>query len=246
MTNLNGKVVFITGANRGQGKAIAEYLVVRGAQVIVAARNYEEADKVASRIGPDYAFPVQLDVTQKESWEKATDLVIQQFSVIDALVNNAGILIRNPMIETKPSDLQAMLDVNLFGVLYGMQTVSPHMMKRKKGSIINNVSDSSFAPIQHSAGYAATKAGIVAMSKASAVELGPHGIRVNMIHPGAIQTEMAMENNKIPESYSSVPLGRVGQPEEIAKAVAYLASDDSSYCTGTEIVVDGGMTLYDH
>jgi len=124
-----------------------------------------------------------------------------------------------------------------------MQAVIPYMEKKRKGSIINNVSVSAFAPIKNSAAYAATKASVVAMSKAAAIELGPKGIRVNMIHPGGIETEMATQGKGVPESYNSVPLGRIGQAKEIARVVAFLASDDSSYCTGTEIVVDGGMTL---
>ncbi|MGY4691028.1 SDR family NAD(P)-dependent oxidoreductase [Salibacterium sp. K-3] len=140
-------------------------------------------------------------------------------------------------------DYQQMINVNQFGIFLGMQTVIPYMEKQQKGSIVNNVSVSAFAPISQSSAYAATKASVVAMSKAAAVELGKKGIRVNMIHPGGIETDMATEGKGVPESYQSVPLGRIGQPEEIARAAAFLASDESSYCTGAEIVVDGGMTL---
>ena len=125
----------------------------------------------------------------------------------------------------------------------GMSAVIPHMEKHQKGSIINNVSISSFAPISRSSAYAATKSAVVAMSKAAAVELGQHGIRVNMVHPGAIDTGMMPDNEELLSYYDSVPLGRIGKPVDIAKAVAFLASDDSDYCTGAEIVVDGGMTL---
>lgn len=243
MPNLKDHVILVTGANRGQGKAIAEHLASLGGIVVVGARDYEKACEVAIDIGQDRAYPVQLDVTKESQWKEAIDKIINQFGKIDVLVNNAGILIRKPFTEITLQDYQALIDVNQLGVFLGMQSVIPYMEKQQKGSIVNNVSISAFAPIEHSSAYAATKASVVALSKAAAIELGPKGIRVNMVHPGGIETKMATQGQGVPESYNSVPLGRIGQSDEIARAVAFLASDESSYCTGTEIVVDGGMTL---
>lgn len=243
MPKLNDQIILITGANRGQGKAIAEHLASLGSTVIIGARNYEKAKSVALHIGKDRAYPVQLDVTKQTDWQRVTEEIRKQFGKIDVLVNNAGILIRKPFTDMTLEEYDQLINVNQVGVFLGMQAVIPTMEKQQKGSIINNVSVSAFAPIKHSATYAATKAAVVALSKAAAIELGPKGIRVNMIHPGGIETEMATGGQGVPASYRNVPLGRIGQPEEISRAVAFLASDDSSYCTGTEIVVDGGMTL---
>ncbi|MCD5323423.1 MULTISPECIES: SDR family NAD(P)-dependent oxidoreductase [Pontibacillus] len=242
MPDLKKQVIIVTGANRGQGKAIAEHLTSCGATTIVAARKLEEAERTATEIGP-LAYPVQLDVASEEQWASAIGIVVEKFGRIDGLVNNAGVLVRKPFIEMSMKDYQQMIEVNQLGVFLGMQAVIPQMEKQQKGSIVNNVSISAFAPIQKSSAYAATKAAVVAMSKSAAIELGPKGIRVNMVHPGGIETEMATEGQGIPSFYNSVPLGRIGQPNEIAKTVAFLISDESSYCTGAEIVVDGGMTL---
>lgn len=242
MSNLMHRVVLVTGANRGQGKAIAEHLSSLGANVGIGARNYAEAQEVAEVIG-ERAFPVQLDVTKESDWTAAVDALIGQFGKLDVLVNNAGALTRKSFRETTLNEFQELINVNQLGVFLGMQAVIPQMEKQGKRSIVNNISISAFSPIAKSSAYAATKAAVVAMSKVAAIELGSIGIRINMIHPGGIKTEMATGGKDVPAFYDSVPLGRIGQPLEIAKAVAFLASDDSSYCTGTELVVDGGMTL---
>ncbi|WP_077622604.1 SDR family NAD(P)-dependent oxidoreductase [Sediminibacillus massiliensis] len=243
MPDLKEQVVLVTGANRGQGKAIAQHLAALGAKIGVGARSYTSAEEVAKTIGEEQAIPVQLDVTSESEWKSAVDKVVNKFNKIDVLVNNAGSLKREKFTEITLDDYQHLIQVNQLGVFMGMQAVIPHMEKQQKGSIVNNVSISAFAPISRSSAYAATKAAVVAMSKAAAIELGPKGIRVNIVHPGGIETEMATQNEGVPAYYDSVPLGRIGQPIEIAKAIAFLSSDESSYCTGMEMVVDGGMTL---
>ncbi|MBN8209044.1 SDR family oxidoreductase [Bacillus sp. NTK071] len=242
MSNLKNQVILVTGGNRGQGKAIAEYLASLGALMVIGARRYESAKEVAESIG-DQAYPVELDVTKESHWEAVMKEIEDQFGKIDGLINNAGILKRKAFTELTIEEYQELINVNQLGVFLGMQAVLPLMEKQQKGSIVNNVSISAFAPIGHSSAYAATKAAVVAMSKAAAIELGPKGIRVNMIHPGGVETKMATQGEGVPEFYSSIPLGRIGQPVEIARAVAFLVSDESSYCTGTEVIVDGGMTL---
>lgn len=243
MHDLKDTIILVTGANRGQGKAIAEHLTSLGAKVGIGARNYDDALNVAKLIGENQAFPVQLDVTKQKDWKTAVEFIINKFNKIDVLVNNAGMLLRNKFIDTTLDEYEELIKVNQLGVFLGMKTVIPYMVKQKEGSIVNNVSISSFAPISESSAYAATKASVVAMSKAAAIELGPKGIRVNMIHPGGMETDMATQGKSAPTFYESVPLGRIGQPIEIARAVAFFASDASSYCTGSELVVDGGMTL---
>lgn len=242
MSNLKNQVILVTGGNRGQGKAIAEYLASLGALMVIGARRYESAKEVAESIG-DQAYPVELDVTKESHWEAVMKEIEDQFGKIDGLINNAGILKRKAFTELTIEEYQELINVNQLGVFLGMQAVLPLMEKQQKGSIVNNVSISAFAPIGHSSAYAATKAAVLAMSKAAAIELGPKGIRVNMIHPGGVETKMATQGEGVPEFYSSIPLGRIGQPVEIARAVAFLVSDESSYCTGTEVIVDGGMTL---
>ncbi|TKD72335.1 SDR family NAD(P)-dependent oxidoreductase [Pseudalkalibacillus hwajinpoensis] len=243
MPNLKNQVILITGGNRGQGKAIAEHLASLGALVVIGARSYESAKEVVESIGRDQAHPVELDVTKESHWDAVTKEIENEFGKIDGLINNAGILKRKAFTELTIEEYQELINVNQLGVFLGMQAVLPLMEEQQKGSIVNNVSISAFAPIGHSSAYAATKAAVVAMSKAAAIELGPKGIRVNMIHPGGVETNMATQGEGVPEFYSSIPLGRIGQPVEIARAVAFLVSDESSYCTGTEIIVDGGMTL---
>lgn len=243
MPDLKNQIILITGANRGQGRAIAEHLVTLGATVVVAARNFESAVAVCDELDDERAYPMQLDVTREQQWQNAMAEIEEKFGKLDALVNNAGVLKRKAFQEITVEDYQELINVNQLGVFLGMQAVLPLMENQQKGSIINNVSISAFAPIGKSTAYAATKAAVVAMSKAAAIEVGPKGIRVNMIHPGGVETEMATQGQGVPSFYESIPLGRIGQPIEIARAVAFLASDESSYCTGTEIVVDGGMTL---
>lgn len=241
MPDLTNNVILVTGSNRGQGKAIAEHLADLGAIVGVGARKYEEAKQTADAI--ENAFPVKLDVTRGTDWKETVEFIMANYNRIDALVNNAGLLTRKPFTEITLEEYQQMIEVNQLGVFMGMQAVIPQMASQQKGSIVNNVSISAFAPISQSSAYAATKASVVAMSKAAAIENGPKGIRINMIHPGGIETDMATEGKGVPSFYDSVPLGRIGQPSEIAKAVAFLASEESSYCTGAELTVDGGMTL---
>lgn len=242
MPDLENQVILITGGNRGQGKAISEHLASLGAKVVIGARQLKAAEKAAESIGPG-AFPVQLDVTKAEQWRRAVEKIHAHFGQLDALVNNAGLLKRKPFMDLSTEEYQELINVNQLGVFLGMQAVVPFMEAQQKGSIVNNVSISAFAPIGQSSAYAATKAAVVAMSKSAAIELGPKGIRVNMIHPGGVETEMATQGEGVPKFYQTIPLGRIGQPVEIARAVAFLVSDESSYCTGSEIVVDGGMTL---
>ncbi|MDF3312921.1 SDR family oxidoreductase [Rhodococcus sp. T2V] len=270
MADLTGKVALISGGSRGQGEAEARLFAERGAKVVIADILDDDVAKLAADIGADRALAVHLDVSDPQQWADALAAGIDAFGHIDVLINNAGIYYQNPITETpvellcphrSPSipircagelvvravagieSYRRIIEVNQIGVFLGMQTLAPHMAEIGRGSIINIVSVSSFAPLDYTSAYASTKSALLAMSKAAVGELGPKGIRVNMIHPGGVATEMGAPQGAVPTEYSKAPLGRIGQPREIATVAAFLASDDASYCTGAEILVDGGWTV---
>lgn len=243
MTTLQGKVALITGGARGQGEAMSRFFVERGAKVVIGARTPEPATSLVEDLGADNALAVALEVSDQSQWQDALKTAIDHFGYVDVLVNNAGIFFQGPIAETPIDRYRELIDVNQIGVFLGMQTLAPHMASIGRGSIINNVSVSSFAPLDLTAAYASTKSALVAMSKAAVREFGPLGIRVNMIHPGGVATDMGAPGGETPEIYEEAPLGRIGQPREIAAVAAFLASDDSSYCSGAEILVDGGWTV---
>lgn len=243
MADLTGKVALITGAARGQGEAEARLFVERGAKVVIADVLDEDAEKLVIDLGADRALPVHLDVSDPDQWATALAAATETFGHVDVLVNNAGIYYQAPIAETPLEHYRRIIDVNQIGVFLGMQTLAPHMADIGGGSIVNIVSVSSFAPLDLTAAYASTKSALLAMSKAAVGELGPLGIRVNMIHPGGVATDMGAPGGVVPHEYAKAPLGRIGQPREIATVAAFLASDDSSYCSGAEILVDGGWTV---
>ncbi len=243
MTDLTGKVALITGSGRGQGAAEADLFVERGAKVIIADVLDDAAQQLAARLGPGNARMVHLDVTDPDQWKQALAAGTEAFGHVNVLVNNAGIYFQGPITETPVERYRKLIEVNQIGVFLGMQTVAPHMAQHGGGSIINIVSISAFAPLDLTSAYASTKSALLAMSKAAVGEFGPKGIRVNMIHPGGVATEMGAPGGVVPEAYRAAPLGRIGQPREIATVAAFLASDDSSYCSGAEILVDGGWTV---
>jgi 3alpha(or 20beta)-hydroxysteroid dehydrogenase len=243
MTELTGRVALITGAARGQGEAEARLFVERGARVVVADVLDDEARSLAEDLSSESAIAVHLDVSDPAQWSAALDTATRAFGKVDVLVNNAGIYFQAPITETPVERYRKLIEVNQIGVFLGMQTLVPHMAEIGGGSIINIVSISSFTPLDLTSAYASTKSALLALSKAAVGELGPLGIRVNMIHPGGVATAMGAPGGAVPQEYSNAPLGRIGQPREIATVAAFLASDDSSYCTGAEILVDGGWTV---
>jgi 3alpha(or 20beta)-hydroxysteroid dehydrogenase len=243
MADLTGKVALITGSARGQGAAEARLFVESGACVVIADVLDEAAADLAAELGAEHAVAVHLDVTDPQSWTIALGKGIEMFGFVDVLVNNAGIYFQAPVTETPLERYRQLIDVNQIGVFVGMQTLAPHMAELGRGSIVNIVSVSSFAPLDYTAAYASTKSALLAMSKAAVGELGPLGIRVNMIHPGGVATEMGAPGGVVPEEYDTAPLGRIGQPREIAAVAAFLASEEASYCSGAEILVDGGWTV---
>ena len=239
------KVVLITGASRGIGKAIALLFAKEGAKIVV---NYHAAEKEAnevvkeiSKIGSE-AIAVKCDVSKEEEVKKMISEAIKKFGKIDVLVNNAGIVFDVPLFEKNVDHWNRTLGVNLIGVFLCTKYAVPHIRKQKSGAIINISSTNGIDTLNpESVDYDASKAGVISLTKNFASELAPN-IRVNCIAPGWVNTDI---NKELPKEYISeetkhILMKRFGKPEEIAKAVLFLASEDASFITGTTLVVDGG------
>ena len=225
---LEGKVAIVTGAARGQGLAEAERFAAEGARVI--------AGDVLDHDG------IHLDVTSAESWAAAVQLAVDRHGRVDVLVNNAGIHHAAPVHEMAIADFQRVLDVNLLGPFLGIQAVVPHMPRG--GSIINVSSLNGLASQARTAAYTSSKFGLRGLTKTAALDLGPLGIRVNAILPGVIRTPMVsyVVDEREAELAAGLPLGRIGEPMDVAGAAVFLASDDSAWITGIDLPVDGGHT----
>ena len=248
MGKLDGKVALITGAARGQGEAEARLFVEEGGKVVLADVLDGEGAVVAKDLG-DSACYTHLDVTSETDWVAAVELAKSKFGRLDILVNNAGILKFGPIAMTSLDDYRAVIEVNQIGVFLGMRAAIPAMVANPGGSIVNISSIDGLIGMAGGVAYVASKFAVRGMTKTAAIELGPVGIRVNSIHPGGVDTPMIRPEGSplasldISEMMSKqVPLGRIGEPMEIARLALFLASDDSSYCSGSEFVADGGMT----
>lgn len=243
MGKLDGKVALVTGASRGQGAAEARLFVEEGASVVLADVLHEEGTALAAELGSGACFQ-HLDVRDEDGWRAAVAEAVGRFGGLSILVNNAGIFRFSPLEGTTREVFDEVVAVNQTGVFLGMQAVAGPMRAAGGGSIINVSSVDGLVGMTYGIAYVASKFAVRGMTKCAALELAGAGIRVNSIHPGGVDTPMA---NMVPgvdvaSAFSNVPLGRIGRPEEIARLVAFLASDDSSYCTGSEFIIDGGMT----
>ena len=238
MGRLDGKVAIISGGARGMGEAHARAFVREGASVVLADILDEEGTALAAELGTAAIYH-HLDVTDEAGWARVIEVATQEFGPVDVLVNNAGIANAAPIEHFTMEKWNAVIGVNLTGVFLGMKSVVPGMKELGRGSIINVSSVEGLHGGRALHGYVASKFGVRGITKSVAVEVAPFGIRVNSIHPGFIIT--AMTERLDPDS-TPIPLGRPAQPEEVTAMVLYLASDESSYSTGAEFVVDGGMT----
>ncbi|MDX8142173.1 glucose 1-dehydrogenase [Lentzea sp. NBC_00516] len=240
---LDGKVALITGAARGQGAAAARRFVAEGARVMITDVLDDQGKELAAELGAEYCH---LDVSSEDEWAEAVAFTVQTFGDITVLVNNAGILHFSALAETKLADYQRVIGINQVGTFLGMRTIVPSMRAAGGGSIVNVSSVEGLGGMPYLVAYTASKFAIRGMTKVAAMELGQHGIRVNSVHPGAIDTPMVSEALGRPIDVSPIgkklALRRIGQPEDVANVVLFLASDDSAYCTGGEFVVDGGAT----
>jgi 3-oxoacyl-[acyl-carrier protein] reductase len=244
---MSNRVAFITGGSRGIGRAIALTLSRSGFDIVVASPELEKNEEVAAEIraGNGEAMTVDLNVTSPESVKEAFAKVIKDKTRVDVLVNNAGIARDGLAVRMKQADWDLVLRLNLDGAFLCIQQALPGMMKNRWGRIVNMASVVGQAGSAGQANYAASKAGLIGLTKALAQEMASRGITVNAIAPGYVDTDMT---NVLPEDVkkkilASVPIGRMGKPEDIANAVKFLVGDDASYITGQVLAVNGGMYM---
>ncbi len=245
MGRLDGKVALISGGARGQGAAEARLFASEGAKVMVGDVLDDQGNALARELTSDQAAFRHHDVTDEGQWDAIVTEAVERFGQLDILVNNAGIFRILPMMQTSLEDYRRINDINQIGVFLGMKAVSPALIERGGGSIINISSIAGLRGSQASFAYSASKWAVRGMTKCAALELAPFKVRVNSIHPGIIDTPMAQEfvDFGVMEMIRErIPMGDVADPIEVARLALFLASDDSAYCTGSEFIVDGGMT----
>ncbi len=240
MNKLENKVALITGAAHGQGEAEAEVFVEAGAKVFITDVDVKAGQAVADRLGQDCEF-ISHDVASEQDWQRVVAHIVNRHNQLDVLVNNAGIFEVVSLQETSLAVWNRHIAINQTGVFLGMHAVTPIMKQNKSGSIINISSIAGLTSSKAHA-YCATKWAVRGMTKSAAVELGPFGIRVNSVHPGYIDTKMldafGAERDVLADR---VPMGRMAEAIDVARTVLFLASDDASYCSGHEYVVDGAL-----
>jgi 3alpha(or 20beta)-hydroxysteroid dehydrogenase len=243
---LEGRVAVITGGARGQGEATARVFAAEGAKVVIADMLEAEGQAVAQSIGAAALFH-KLDVSDEGQWEMLARAATDRFGAADILINNAGIVHPASLTDLTKADFERVLQINLIGAWLGMKTLSPAMVAKGKGAIVNICSTSGLWGMNGLTAYSASKWALRGISKTAAMELGHKGVRVNAVFPGGINTVMGNVTNEeaseLAKYYVGQPIQRIGEPEEVARTSLFLASDDASYLCGAEIAVDGGMTL---
>jgi 3alpha(or 20beta)-hydroxysteroid dehydrogenase len=238
MGRLDGKVALVTGAARGIGEATARRFVAEGADVVLADRRDELGRSVADELGARY---VSLDITSEDAWAG----VVGAIGRVDVLVNNAGVMRIAPLLETDLDTFRKVLDTNLVGAFLGTKAVAAGMRDRGGGSIINFSSPQGIEGRHGMVAYTSSKFAVRGLTRTAAMELGPLGIRVNAVIPGPTRTAMTERpgwtDDDYAAAYAGFPLGRMGSPDEIAAVCVFLASDESSFCTGADFTADGGV-----
>lgn len=249
MGKLDGRVVLVTGAARGQGEQEARLFREEGADVVVADVLDGQGETFAKEIGALY---VHLDVSREADWVSAVAAAKEAYGKVDGLVNNAGILRFNSLVDTPLDEFMQVVQVNQVGVFLGIKTLAPEIEAAGGGTIVNTASYTGVTGMAYVGAYSATKHAIVGLTRVAALELAPKGIRVNAVCPGAIDTAMSnpalLDPTADAEASSAgverlyrklVPMGRIGKPEEVARLALFLSSEDSSYITGQPFVIDG-------
>ena len=248
MGRLDGKVAIISGAARGQGEQEVRLFVAEGAKVIFGDVLDDLGEAVAAELGGNAVF-LHHDVRNEDEWQRMVKEAESRFGKLDILVNNAGILQFGTLThDTSLDDYMRLIEINQVGPFLGMKTAIPAMMRNRGGAIVNISSTNGFAGYGGTIAYTASKFAVRGMTKTAALEYGKAGIRINSIHPGGIDTAMTrpeglgeMSAADQAAAYDMVSMARVGQPQEVAKLALFLASNESSYCTGAEFLIDGGM-----
>lgn len=242
MTRLSGKIAIITGAAQGMGASHAKLFVEQGAKVVLTDLNEEKGQAFAAELGENAVF-VKQNVANEADWANVVTVAEEKFGPVNVLVNNAGITMAKKIVDASIEDYRRIVEINQVSVFLGMKAVLSSMQKAGGGSIVNVSSMNGL--VAGAIGYTDTKFAVRGMTKAAAMEFAEYGIRVNSVHPGVIATPMVVQEDTkaAVEAFAKhIPLGRVAQPEEVSNMVLFLASDDSTYSTGSEFVIDGGMT----
>jgi len=246
MPRLSGKVVLITGAAGGIGACAARLMAEEGATLLLTDADAAGVAGVAQELGQDAGSRAH-DVSSEQQWQDVSAWALDAHGRVDVLVNNAGVFLAEPLLDTTLEDFRRVIDINLTGVFLGMRAFAPGMCERRAGSIVNVSSVAGLMGSPLLSAYAASKWGVRGITKVAAKELARFGVRVNSVHPGQIDTDMnARQREKTPELIDrliqGIPLQRIGTPQEVAHALVYLAGDDSAYVTGSELVIDGGTS----
>ena len=247
MGRLDGKVALVTGGARGMGKSHVRHFVAEGARVVFGDVRDDRGAAVAAGLSPDSCRYIHHDVTSESDWAGAVAAALDAFGRLDVLVNNAGILEHAPIGEMALADFRRVLEVNLVGCWLGIKHAIAPMTATGGGSIVNISSIEGLAGAAGLSAYSASKFAVRGLTRTAAQELGRHGIRVNSVHPGGVMTSMALSSASAfadvdPAALlKTMPIPRLGEPIEISRLVAFLASDESSYTTGAEFVADGGL-----
>lgn len=242
MGRLTGKVSIVTGGARGMGESHVRKFVAEGSKVVFTDLNEEAGTALANELGENVKF-VKQDVSKAPDWENVIAETEKAFGPVNVLVNNAGISMNTPIADMTEEKYRKIVDINQVSVFLGMKAVLPSMQKAKGGSIVNISSMNGL--VAGAIGYTDTKFAVRGMTKSAAMEFAAYGIRVNSVHPGIIETPMVTQGDAvevIKEFAKHVPLQRVARSEEVSNLVLFLASDESSYSTGSEFVIDGGLT----
>lgn len=235
----DGRVAIVTGGARGMGASHVRALAAEGAGVVICDLLDDEGEALAAEVaGARYRH---LDVTSERSWSSVVRDTEAAFGAVDVLVNNAGIIHFGGVEAQSPEHFRRIVDVNLVGAFLGMHTVLPGMRGRGRGAVVNISSAAGLMGFADGIGYVASKWGVRGMTKAAALDMAGTGVRVNSVHPGVIRTSMG--GSASPELFAHQPLPRIGEPEEVTRMVLFLASDDASYTTGGEFLIDGGQTI---
>jgi acetoin reductase-like protein len=252
---LSNKIALVTGGGQGIGRAISLRLAEDGADVAIADLNLEAAQNVSKEIEAlgRKSYPLQVDVRNQEVVRESVNKVVEEFGTIDILVNNAGVGIFNPIFDIDEKELDLQYEVNVKGLFFAMQAAAEHMVKKNSGKIVNLASQAGRRGEALALSYCMSKAAVISMTQSAALALAPNKINVNAVAPGVVDTPFWVEVDKkfakildLPigehkrRVVESIPLGRIEQPEDVAKAVAFLASDDADYITGQTLNVDGG------